>query len=168
MNQRERQQFRLENSLVLPYHSNFDNLRSLFKRMFQNIFIIFKNTNLVKSMLIKNSPDTDVGCNYRIPCDDFNKIYIGQTGKSLQARIKQHKYSIRSAQESSAGFLHVRDSSHSINFNNATIYKRIGDYQNRKIVESSNIQYYQNKCFNTSLGIYTLDSYIVRRICDPL
>ena len=74
-------------------------------------------------MLIKNSPDTDIGCIYRVPCNDCNKIYIGQTGKSLQARIKQHKYNIRGAQESDAVFLHVRDSSHSINFNNAAIYK---------------------------------------------
>ena len=85
-------------------------------------------------MLIENSPDTDFGCIYCIPCDDCNKIYIGQTGKSLQVRIKKHKYSIRRAQESSAVFLHVRDSSHRINFNNAAIYKRIGDYQNRNIV----------------------------------
>ena len=101
--------------------------------MFQ-INVIFKNTNLVKSMIIKNSPDADVRCIYHIPCSHCHKISIGQTGNTLKVRIKEHKCSIRSAQESSAVFLHVRDSSHSNNFNNGSIYKRIDDYENKNII----------------------------------
>ena len=59
--------------------------------MFQ-INIIFKNANLVEFMLIKNSPDTDIGCIYRIPCNDCPRIYIDQTEKLFQVRIKQSTY----------------------------------------------------------------------------
>ena len=164
-NERNRQVVTLENSLILPYHSNFETLRPLLKNMF-NINVIFKNSNVVKNMLIKNSPDSDVGCVYKIPCNACNKIYIGQTGKSLQTRLKQHKYSVRCAQESSAVFLHVRDHAHPIAYDNSTIYKRSGDYQQRNLIESSLIQYCRQSTFNTSVGLYALDAYIVKRICD--
>ena len=53
---------------------------------------------------MKNSPDSDSGCVYAIPCNTRNKTYIGQIGKSVQTLTKHHKYSVRCAQESSAVF----------------------------------------------------------------
>lgn len=46
-------------------------------------------------MFLNNSPNNVVGCVYKIPCKPCNKSYVGQTGKKLNIRIKQHNCSVR-------------------------------------------------------------------------
>ncbi|TOF85493.1 hypothetical protein CGJ15_25905, partial [Vibrio parahaemolyticus] len=69
--------------------------------------------------MIKNSPQNADGCVYKIPCKICDKVYYGQTGKNLELRLKQHKYSIRTGQDSNALFIHVRDFNHPIDFQKA-------------------------------------------------
>ena len=161
----ERPRINNNSMLILPYHSNFDNLVSMFKKVFA-ITIIFRNSDVVKTVLIKNSPNSNGGCIYKIPCADNDKFYVGLTGKSLQVRIKQHKNSIKYAQNSNAIFLHVRDFDHSINFNNSTIYKKVSNWQSRNLIESCIIKELWSDTMNTSSGLFTLDPYVVKKIYD--
>ena len=73
-----------------------------------NITIVFHYNNTIKNILINNNPNKPEACIYKIPCANCPLVYVGQTGKSLEARVKQHKYSIRSGQENSALFQHIR------------------------------------------------------------
>ena len=153
-----------ENLLVLPHHKELNNVKHILKNF--NINIIFKNTNTIKNILIKNSPSLNPGIVYSIPCKMCNKNYIGQTSKPLQKRISQHKYSIRTGQESSALFLHLRDYNHCIDFENAGIITRCSDTMGRNIIESSIIQHKFNELINKNLGLYRLDSYCIDRIIN--
>ncbi len=97
--------------LVLPYHDNFANISQVLKIF--HVSVCFKN-NCTVNKLIKNSPQFNEGCLYTLPCKNCNRFYIGQTGKTLEQRNKEHKYSVRTGQQSNALFIHVRDTNHSI------------------------------------------------------
>ncbi len=69
--------------------------------------VCFKNNCTVNNKLIKNSPQCNEEYICTVPCKDCNRFYIGQTGKTLEQRKKQHKYSVRTGQESIALFMHA-------------------------------------------------------------
>lgn len=147
----------LKNSLVLPYSEGLVNLAPALKNL--NINLVFKNDNTVKSMLIKNSPSSVAGCVYSIPCNECACVYIGQTGKSLSSRLKQHSYAIRTAQQSSALYLHSSLCNHSIDFTGAKCIVKSKDFVERNVIESALIKHCNNS-LNVSPGMYKLDPYL--------
>ena len=125
------------------------------------INVAYKNNSTVKTKLIKNSPSNNKGCVYEIPCLSCDKSYIGQTGKDLSDRLKQHKQSIRYGQENSAIFTHIRDYNHCIDWNNARkIVNNCNDIQTRNIIESGLIKENFENVMNISQGLYRLDKYM--------
>ena len=153
------------NKLFLPYHENFAHLPYIFSKFF-NVRLTFSGSSNVKSLLISNAPKSDEGVVYTIPCKGCNIKYIGQTGKTLETRIKQHKYSIRTAQLSNALFVHRNDNNHPIDFDNSKIIIHIKDFTNRNIIESAIIQHHKNEICNLSLGLYNLDKFIINSIVN--
>ena len=114
-----REPFNHNNLLVLPYNENMKNVPRFCQKF--DINVVFKFSNTLRNMLIKNSPSLCNGCVYEIPCKDCNCKYIGQTGKGLATRIKQHKYSIRSGQMSNALFLHRNNDNHVIDWDSSKV-----------------------------------------------
>ena len=155
----ERTKFDKKNLLVLPYCKNLENIPKLLKTFKVNV--VFSNKYTLRNMLIKNSPGCNAGCVYKIECRDCNSFYIGQTGKELRQRIKQHQYSVRVAQESNALFIHVRDFNHNIDWANANKILNSNSFVIRNILESSIIQYTSDNNINISSGLYKLDSFII-------
>lgn len=155
--------FDVKNMLVLPYNSKFIQVPHLLK--FFNVNVAFSNNCTIKKLLIKNSPDqVEHSCVYKIPCKDCDKFYIGQTGKDLPTRIKQHKYSVRTGQVSNALFVHLRDMNHCIDWSNASSMFPCNNLLNRNIVESSFIKQSDNNIINLSSGLYKLDRFISNMI----
>ena len=97
---------------------------------------------------------------------DCDRFYIGQTGKSLDIRIKQHKYSVRTCQTSNALFVHRADLDHVIDWESASTIKYNKSTLERNIIESSLIQNNFNNNLNLSTGMYSLDNFILRRIIE--
>jgi hypothetical protein len=149
------------NSLVVPYASGLEKLSLIFKKL--NINLVFTNST-IKSNLIKNSPDT-AGCVYSIPCNDCDSVYLGQTGKSLQLRLSQHAYSIRTAQTSNALYLHTSLCDHNINWNGAKSITNCGDFVERNLIESALISQCPN-LLNVSTGMYKLDPFLSYNIAQ--
>ena len=159
----EREPYNNKNLLVLPYTENMKDAAHLLKTL--NINTAFKNDSTVKTKLIKNSPSCAKGCVYEIPCKSCSKVYIGQTGKDLSERLKQHKQSIRYGQESNAIFAHVRDYDHNIDWDNAKkIVSNCSNIQIRNIIESSIIKENSHSTLNISQGLYRIDKCISSRI----
>ena len=77
--------------------------------------------------------------------------------------FKQHKYSIRSGQENSALFQHLRGFNHRINFDLSSVIKCNSNFTERNIIESAIIQIHKN-LLNTSQGLYTLDPFVASSI----
>ena len=151
-----------KNLLVLPFNEKFNNITTLLGNL--NINVAFKNNNTLKTKLIKNSPCESNGCVYKIPCKECDKVYVGQTGKDLPIRIKQHKYSVRTGQESNALFIHMRDENHPIEWNKASKLVNSNSLMDRNIIESSIIKHKNANMLNLSHGLYKLDPIIINKI----
>jgi hypothetical protein len=62
---------------------------------------------------------------YRIPCE-CGKVYIGQTGGTLETRCKEHETHIRLGQpDKSAVAEHSIEAGHNIDFNNIMILDKV-------------------------------------------
>jgi hypothetical protein len=81
---------------------------------------------------------------YRIPCE-CGKVYIGQTGRSIEATCKEHMRHIRLDQpEKSAVAEHRINARHKIDFNNVSVLDRASGYMDRLVKEAIQISLNQN------------------------
>lgn len=143
-----------KNTLVLPYHNSFDNLPHILK--YFKINVTFKFNNTFENYLIKNSPNNSSNIIYKIPCNDCNKYYIGQTSKPLDFRIKQHKYNVKNYYTSSALFLHSWHENHKINWTGSEIIIKSNNWFQRNFIESAIINFTKNN-INISKGLFYFD-----------
>jgi hypothetical protein len=81
---------------------------------------------------------------YRIPCE-CGKVYIGQTGRSIEARCKEHMRHIRLDQpEKSAVAENSINAGHKIDFNIISVLDRASGYMDRLVKEVIQIRLNKN------------------------
>ena len=141
--------------LILPFHDNFLDCVHILKKL--NIQVVFKYDNTIKKTLIKNSPPSNSGIVYKIPCRDCDQFYVGQTGKSLKTRISQHQYSVRMCQSSSGLFQHKAANDHHINWSEAKILAKSKCFYERNVIESCLISNTYANNVNMSYGNFKCD-----------
>ena len=89
-----------KSTAVLPYIKKgvSEPLRRCLQQ--QGIRTVFKSNTTLRSHLVRLKDTVDSakqdGVVYRIPCE-CGKVYIGETGRSMQERIKEHDRDIRLA-----------------------------------------------------------------------
>ena len=77
------------------------------------------------------------GVVYEIPCRDCNAVYIGQTERNVNTRLKEHKRAVKNMDaEKSALCAHMLDADHHINWNETKILKCETNYYQRTTAES--------------------------------
>ena len=87
------------------------------------------------------------GVVYEIPCNDCNFVYIGETGRSLKTRKKEHANAVKSnVIKQSALVQHVIDHDHTINWQNTKILKSERNIFKRRFAESFLINQKSKKC----------------------
>ena len=103
-----------------------------------NCRTVFSYPNKIKSFVSSNTPKSlsPKGV-YRINCNNCDKFYIGETGRSSAERIKEHKYDLRNNKLNNAMFVHSLDNDHSFNFNNAKIIIPCNDTQTTCLLYTS-------------------------------
>ena len=103
----------------------------------------------------KYKHDANTGV-YSIPCADCNLLYIGQTGRNLSLRLKEHKYSIKS--DRSSALSEHSSTGHFVNFNGAKFIHYENDLSKRLIAESlllKNKQVLPNNTPSFELRVFT-------------
>ena len=156
-----------QNILCLPFHSIFKSLPNLLKHL--NIKVVFKYTNNVQDLLIKNGPINKQGVIYKIDCNNCEKQYIGQTGRHLNIRLKEHKYAIDCKNSNNSLFNHYLNTGHSINLENANIILYCNSYHERILLESYFIKTTNN--FNSHPGMFCIDNigeYYIKKSINGL
>jgi len=107
-------------------------------------------------------------CVYRIPCKNCDKVYIEETGRSFEVRMKEHQKEVeaqegrkyarssmkqsQSKQNKSAITDHVNQENHVINWNEATIIARDSDKTTRWIREAVKIRQESQGVMNRDEG----------------
>ena len=87
---------------------------------------------------------------YQIPCGSCDKSYIGETGRGLDTRVKEHRRDVRNDMDHSALVVHAHATGHLPNWAGASILAKCGDKGDRKATEAAYIA--TNDTTNTRVG----------------
>ena len=126
--------------VVLPF---VNSIASCLKRAFYNkgVDLAFKSPNTLRNKLVHPKDKSDkgdkTGIMYKIPCNDCEDTYIGETGRSLKDRLKEHKRAFRlNYPTQSAVAEHAIDTGHNIGWENAHIIDSESHFWPRKVKEA--------------------------------
>ena len=107
-------------SVCVPFVSSLDSPFHSKLAAALNCRTVFSYPNKIKSIVSSNSPKFLTGTGvYRINCNNCDKFYVGETGRSLNLRIKEHKNDFANNNLNNAMFVHSLDNDHSFNFEDA-------------------------------------------------
>ena len=141
--------------LVLPYIPKLSEKILTSCKHLEDVRITFSSKNTLRSSLsrVKSSiPLTErSGVIYSIPCS-CGRTYIGETGRSLQTRITEHKRAVRIGDPKNAISVHANSTGHSIEWNNGEILAYESNLPRRKIREAIIIRQTRNS-LNTDPGV---------------
>jgi hypothetical protein len=132
-----------KNYLILPCPPS-DILRNSFP---DNTNIVVRQSHRLASYFLtpNNKIKHEAGI-YVVPCNDCNKIYVGESD-NFTRRINQHKYSLNVGDENSALHNHRINNNHNINIGASYLNTKLSDPNRRKFIESCMINTLD--CFNT-------------------
>ena len=128
--------------IALPYVKGLsENLQRLFRN--HDIPTYHKPFNTLKNVLVKPKDITpkehQCGLVYHIACKDCNNTYIGETGRNMGTRFKEHT---SRKGTNSALKEHLEAAKHSCTLDNVKILEKEDDWFRRKVKEAIMIQRY--------------------------
>ena len=142
-------------TIVLPYIRGFS---EAVERMFspEDVRVVHRPHTTLRQQLvhpkdrIPSTQNSDVI--YSIPCSACPKVYIGQTGRLLGTRLKEHRAAVKYAKtDVSAVSEHVWEKHHQMDFQSTKILARENNLHRRCLLESWFIQK-QHNCMNREIG----------------
>ena len=156
--------------LIVPYHESLDKKKWLLKSA--GIELVFNHPNTIKKTMIKRklvvpgNNDNDNPGLYIIDCNTCPKKYIGETGRTVTERLKEHKMYLNGNLRDNSKYLEKavvqhRALNHEIDIQNAKIVHKSNSLSERLVLESALINKIPN--FNICSGKYTVDP-ITQRI----
>ena len=80
------------------------------------------------------------GVVYSIPCMDCNSVYVGETGRNLEKRLKEHQYAVKRMDDKNGISVHAWKKSHRVNWNESRVLKIVPNYFHRRLTEALIIQ----------------------------
>ena len=105
-----------------------------------NIKTIFKSNGTLRQTLmrVKNRRPIEArrGVVYEVPCRDCSRRYIGETGRSLQERLKEHKYAVKSANMNNGIAAHAWNQQHQVDWDAAEVKMFEQHLWKRKVLEA--------------------------------
>ncbi|XP_078361584.1 uncharacterized protein LOC144645943 [Oculina patagonica] len=128
-----------KSTAVLPYVKGLsEQLRRCLQQ--QGVRAVFKSETTLRSQLVRPKDAVDStkqdGVVYRIPCE-CGKVYIGETGRPMQDRIKEHDRDIRLARtQTSAVAEHTNNTGHYPLWNEVKFIDRDSHWYTRRVKEA--------------------------------
>ncbi|KAL9967396.1 hypothetical protein ACROYT_G025613 [Oculina patagonica] len=144
-----------KSTAVLPYVKGLsEQLRRCLQQ--QGVRAVFKSETTLRSHLVRPKDAVDStkqdGVVYRIPCE-CGKVYIGETGRPMQDRIKEHDRDIRLARtQTSAVAEHTNNTGHYPLWNEVNFIDRDQHWYKRRVKEAIHIRLHPNN-INRDNGI---------------
>ena len=137
---------------VLPYvRGTSDKLGNVCWKL--GVQPVFQQRRTLRSLLTRvKGPQkhVDKGVVYQIPCAQCDEVYIRETGRPLKTRITEHKRAVREGDVRNANAVHCMRTSHSMDWDAATVVDRASRWRERRIKESVHIR--KKKTSNMDLG----------------
>ena len=93
----------------------------------ERIHVYFSSSRTIGSFLNRVRPHTDpndiTGVIYRIPCQDCDHSYVGETGRTLKTRLSEHRRNCRNGEVESVA-QHTIEEDHRIDWEGCTVINR--------------------------------------------
>ena len=126
-------------SLFLPYiQSLSEKIQTACMKI--GVRTIFKSQGTLRQRLMKvKIKDPELKKKevvYKIPCRDCDAAYIGETGRSLQKRIAEHKYAVKTNNRKNGIAVHAWDNDHRPDWDAAETMENEPHYWKRRILET--------------------------------
>ena len=102
---------------------------------------------------------------YKIDCMNCDKFYIGETGRSLKTRIKEHQNDIKYSKPASGIVEHTHNMGHQFDFKKTNLIFPNSNKSKRHIIESSAIISNKQNCVNLNNGFVDIDNFISKHVC---
>ena len=149
-------------SLTLPY---FNGLSESIRRVLAPLAIqvTFRPFRTLRQELVHPKDPIPINCKkgvvYSVPCTKCPRTYIGQTGRSLDHRLREHHRALKNGDIAASAIAeHVFSSDHPVDLSKATVIDSHPHTQTRCLLESWHIQRQQaplNRERGTLPGLYS-------------
>lgn len=113
----------------------------------------------------KHDSGTSAGI-YTIPCGGCDKVYVGETARTLDIRIAEHKNACRNDDRKNACVQHRDDVGHLMKFNEAKLVIKEDDLRRRKCIEAALISV--SNTIKQKSGSYSISKLLSKRILPIL
>ena len=174
-NPQPRQAKDLENNITLPFSKELDNIRSRTQQYNsacqdtkKTFSLTFRYNNTIRSKLINNSnriADKTKGV-YCVPCLDCSLCYLGETGRSIDIRLGEHRNACSRGDNNNAIATHSLGEDHRIGFSRANLVYNCNNIGIRKTVEGALISL--NPTFKNNKSSTKVDCFTSYMICSSL
>ena len=141
---------------VLPY---VERVSQTLRRCLEQhgIRTVFKSDTTLRNHLVRPKdpvpPGRRDGVVYRIPCGECDAVYIGETGRPVQERMKEHERDVRLARcQTSAVAEHANATGHGPSWNDVKFIDRDPHWHTRRVKEAIQIRLHPNN-INRDNGI---------------
>ena len=106
---------------------------------------------------------------YKLPCQDCDKIYIGETGRNLKTRKREHQDRIFKRDNNSQVFQYITQlpDAHTIDWNNASIIHTNMNMKQRRFIEAA-YTISNNNTYNRNTDIHPTLIPLVKNICKHI
>ena len=146
---------------MLPYTPCLNNVNKSLKTIDKKV--VFTYNSKLGRVLTNNKPpkpaEKEAGV-YRINCTSCEKCYIGETGRNLPTRIKEHKRDVRTNKIASGLAVHSNTVFHNFDFNSAELIFKSNNLEKRHVIESALININKDKCVNLNKGHTPLNDFL--------
>jgi hypothetical protein len=97
---------------------------------------VFKPGRTLRRSLTKVKKQTpqekQTGIVYEVPCKDCDKVYVGETKRTMKVRLSEHRQAVRKGDSRNGIAVHVQTTEHGINWEGASVrWKGTGFWQRR-------------------------------------
>ncbi len=97
--------------------------------------LAFFHVSFVRFLVIRALPVSQTNVVYQINCSDCSWSYVGETGRALITRKKEHERNVKKCKTGSNIANHALANDHIIDFKNRKIIDK-GSYRHRSTLES--------------------------------
>ena len=88
----------------------------------------------------KLSSDYRAAVIYKIPCGDCQKVYVGETARTLKQRFREYKRALKNLDRDASGLAeHATDTCHAVQWSEAMVVQQGSRDLQRRLLESLHI-----------------------------